>query len=278
MLVLFRYVPMYGVIMAFEDFKISKGFFGSEWVWFENFYKFFENPYSLILIRNTFLLGIYSLIFGFPIPILIALAFNEIKNQHIKNFTQTISYLPYFVSTVIIIGIMKDFLTLDTGVVNQLITSLGGKQINFFNEPEFFRPIYIFSGIWKGAGFGSIIYLAAISGINVELYESAIIDGSTRFKNVIYITIPCIAPTITVMFILAVGGILGNDFTKIILIYTGSTYETADVLQTYVYRLGIEGGNYGYSAAVGLFNSVVSFLFLYIANYMSRKVEGESLW
>ncbi len=276
--IVFRYIPMYGLIIAFERFRPGLGVFRSKWVWFENFIQFFSDPYSWTLIRNTFLLGFYTLIFGFPVSILLALSFNEVRNYNLKRFAQTLSYLPYFISTVIIVGILKEMSDLHTGIFNALVTALGGKPIQFFAEPGWFRPIYIFSGIWQGAGFGSIIYLAAIAGVDVELYEAAIIDGSSRFKNLLYITLPCIMPTIIVMFILAVGGILGNDFTKILLIYTGSTYDTADVLQTYVYRMGIQGAQFGHASAVGILNAVVSFMFLYAANYLSRRYEGSSLW
>lgn len=276
--ILFRYIPMYGILMAFEKYRVGSGVFGSEWIWFENFAKFFGDSYSWVLIKNTILLGVFSILFGFPVPILFALAINEIINKRIKAVTQTILYLPHFVSVVIIVGIIKEILSLDTGVVNTIISSLGGEQINFFGEASWFRFIYISSGIWQDAGFASIIYFAAIAGINGELYEAAVIDGSNRFKNMIHITIPCIMPTVLIMFILAIGGILGNDFQKILLIYSGPTYDTADVLQTYIYRLGILGGQYGYTAAVGIFNAVVSFLFLFTANSLARRLGGNSLW
>jgi putative aldouronate transport system permease protein len=273
-----RYIPMYGIIMAFEKYRVADGIWGSKWIGLDNFKEFFKDPYSMVLIKNTFLLGIFTLIFGFPVPIILALIVNEVMSSRIKSVIQSILYLPHFVSTVIIIGILRELLTLDNGLINQIITFFGGNQINFFAESGWFRFLYVFSGIWQDAGFGSIIFLAAIIGINPELYESATIDGSSRFKNMIYITIPCIMPTIIIMFILAIGGIMGNDFQKILLVYSGPTYDTADVLQTYIYRLGIEGGQYGLTAAVGIFNSVFSFLFLYFANLLARKAGGNSLW
>lgn len=211
-------------------------------------------------------------------PIILALSFNEIRYSGFKKFTQTISYLPNFVSVVIIIGIMKEFLNLNTGVVNYIIAAFGREKLDFFSQAEWFRPIYILSGIWQTAGFGSIIYLAAISGINSEMYEAAYMDGSNRLKNIFYITIPSIMPTIVVMFILAVGNILSNDYAKIILMYVGATYETADVMQTWVYRIGVLGGQYGIGAAVGLLNSAASFIFLFAANSITRKYEGNSIW
>jgi putative aldouronate transport system permease protein len=278
LVIILRYVPMYGVIMAFEKFRVNKGYWGSQWVGLQHFIDFLSDKYSFELIRNTFLLGIYNLIFAFPIPIIIALAFNEMASRNLKKVFQTFSYLPYFVSTVIIIGIFKEFFSLDTGVINILIMKLGGQEIEFFARPEWFRFIYISSGIWQGAGFGSILYMAAISNLNPEFYEAARMDGSSRFQSMRYITLPGIFPTVVVMFILSIGGLLGNDYTKILLIYTGQTYSTADVLQTYIYRLGVEGGNFSYTAAVGLLTSVVSFVFLYVTNFISKKVGENSLW
>jgi putative aldouronate transport system permease protein len=278
MLVVFRYIPMYGIIMAFEKYRVASGVLGSKWIWFNNFIEFFKNPYSLILIRNTFLLGLYTLIWAFPMPIMLALAFNEIRSRNTRKILQSLSYLPYFVSTVVIIGLLKEFLLLDTGIINKLISSLGGVEINFFSEARWFRTIYIFSTIWQGVGFSSIIYLAAISGINPELYECARLEGAGRFKCIVHITIPSIVPTIIIILILNIGGILGNDFTKILLIYTGPIYDVADVIQTYVYRLGIAGGQYSLTTAIGLFTSVISFILLYSANAFSRKMEANSIW
>jgi len=276
--IIFKYLPFYGVAVSFENYNPIKGVFGSEWVGFSHFTTFFKDPYFFRLFKNTFLLGFYSLIFGFPAPIILALLFNEIKNATFKKITQTISYMPYFLSIVIVVGLLKDMISMSGGVINELIAALGFEKINFLVEPGFFRPLYTITGIWQGVGYGSIIYLGAISNINPELYESAVLDGASRFKQAIYITIPCIIPTIIVLFIFAVGGILGNDFQKILLMYNPSTYETADVISTYIYRQGILGASFSYASAVGLFSSVVSFVFLITANKLSQKISETSLW
>ena len=278
-LLLFRYAPMYGILLAFKNYRPKNGFFGSPWIGLQQFIKFLEDPYSFILFKNTFLLGIFGLLWGFPMTIIFALLLNEINMMRVKKYLQTFSYLPYFVSTIIIIGIFKEFMDLNTGIINDLIKFFGGEPVYFFGKREWFRPIYIISSIWQSVGFGSIIYMAAISGIDLELYESAVIDGSSRFKNLLFITIPSILPTITVMLILAVGGILDNNFTRILLIYNAANMETADVLQTYIYRVGLLGGSYSFGAAVGLMNSIVSFFFLFVTNNITRRIgDGNSLW
>ena len=279
LLVVFRYGPMYGNLIAFQKYRPARGIFGSPWIGFDNFAKFFKDPYSYTLIKNTILLGVYNLLWTFPAPIILALMFNEVRNYRLKKYMQTLSYLPYFISTVVIVGIVKELCSVRTGLINQVITGLGHEPVDFFIMPEWFRTIYIASGIWQGIGFGTILYLAAIASIDIELYESAVMDGSNRFKNMVYITVPSMMPTISVMLILAMGGLLGNDFTKILLIYSPITYDTADVLQTYTYRLGVLGGNYGYTGAVSLLNSAVSFIFLYVTNLMTKKIDKvNSLW
>jgi len=280
LLIIFNYIPMYGIVIAFQKYNPAIGILKSPWVGFLHFSNYFKDPFFFRILRNTFLLGLFSLICGFPAPILLALLLNEVKLKTYKRFAQTISYLPNFISTVIIIGILKDLFSPSGGIVNEILQYLGliKSPINFFGESEWFRPLYIGSGIWQGVGFGSIIYLAAIAGINPELYESALIDGANRWHQMIYITLPTISSTIIILFILAVGGILGNDFTKILLMYSPITYETADVIQTYVYRQGIQNANYSYASAVGLFMSLISFAFLFGTNYISKKVSETSLW
>lgn len=277
--IVFKYIPMYGILIGFmKNYNPSIPFFQNEWVGFRQFETFIGDPNFFKLFRNTILLGLYSLLWGFPVPILLALLLNEVRNKAFKKITQTITYLPYFLSTVVIIGILKSLTAMDTGIFNIMLKQLGLQQIIFFAEPDWFRTIYVASAIWAGAGFGSIIYLAALSGVDVEQYEAAVMDGANRWKSLIHITLPSIAPTITVMLILSVGGILGNDFVKIYLMYSPVTYETADVISTYVYRQGIENANYSYSTAVGLFGSVVSLFFLAVTNYASRKLSDTSLW
>ena len=273
----FCYIPMYGVLMAFENYIPARGILGSEWVWFKHFRSFFRDPFCWRTIRNTVLLGVYSLVFSFPAPIILALLINELKQNFFKRAIQTISYMPYFISTVIVVGLMKEIFSL-SGIANELVQMLGGSAVSFMERPEWFRTMYIGSGVWQNIGFSSILYLATISGINPELYESAILDGASRIKQMIYITIPCIAPTIQIMFIFAVGGILGNDFQKILLMYSEMTYETADVISTYVYRRGLIGGQFSYSSAVGLLTSVFSFALIWITNTVNRKVGAESFF
>lgn len=278
LLVVFCYFPMYGITMAFQNFKPSLGFFGSPYVGLKHFIRLVTDPYFFLTFKNTILLGFYSLLFGFPAPIILALLFNEIKNSAFKRITQSISYMPYFLSTVIVVGIMRDMMTVNDGVVNNVIQALGGGKIDFFTSANWFRIIFISSGLWQGIGFSSIIYLAAISGVDPGLYESAVLDGASRFKQAVHITIPCILPTIVILFIFAVGGILGSDFQKILLMYNPSIYSTADVISTYIYRAGIEGASQSYSAAVGLFMSVISVVLLAITNFLAKRFGETSLW
>ena len=274
-LIIFRYVPMYGVLMAFEKYMPAKGILGSKWVGFQHFANFFHSPYFGRLLGNTFMLGIVTLVFTFPAPILLALLLNEVRNPRFKRVTQTISYVPYFISTVIVVGLLKDMASTNDGIINTAIVALGGQKIDFFASPQWFRPLYVISSIWSGIGYNSIIYLAAISGINPELYESAVLDGASRMKQAIHITIPCISSTIVILLIFAVGGIVGNDYQKILLMQSPLTYETSDVISTYVYREGILGGGYSYTTAINLFTSLISLFFILITNWVARKA-GES--
>lgn len=274
----FNYFPMYGILMAFQDYKMAYGIWGSEWIGLENFRTFFSNPLAVRTIKNTILLGLYSFLWSFPAPIILALLINELANQRFKKIVQTISYLPYFLSTVIIVGMLKDFCSVNGGLFNQIITALGGSPINFFSESQWFRTLYIGSGIWQGVGWGTIIYLAALSGVDVELYEAATIDGANRFQKMRNITLPAILPTVTILMIMNVSGILGSDFQKVMLMYSPQTYEVADVIGTYTYREGIEGARYSYTTAVGLFTSVISLILLSITNFICKKLTENSLW
>ncbi|MGI6634726.1 MAG: ABC transporter permease [Christensenellales bacterium] len=279
-LALFKYLPMYGIVVAFQDFTPKGGFFGSPWVGLKHFEAFFRDPFCWRVIRNTVVLGVQSLVISFPAPIILALLLNELKYPRFKKITQTISYMPYFLSVVIVVGMMKELFSMTDGPINAIIEALGGKRVNFFMQPSAFRPLYIGSGIWQGIGYSSIIYLAAIAGINTEMYESAALDGVNRFQKIWYITLPSILPTISILFILAVGGVLGNDFQKILLMYSPRTYSTADVVSTYVYRYGIEtaGNHMSYSSAVGLLLNVVSLVFLVVANYATGKMSETTLF
>jgi len=277
-ILIFSYFPIYGIVMAFQDFKPALGFFRSEFVGFKYFQRITTDRHIGVTFKNTVLLGLYSLLINFPAPIILALLFNEIRHDRFKKIAQTISYMPHFLSTVIVVGLMKDMLSTNGGIVNLALDALGKTTIDFFTRSSWFRTLYIGSGLWQGIGFGTIIYLAAIAGVNPELYESAVLDGATRFQQAVRITLPCIKPTVLILFIFAVGGILGNDMQKILLIYSPATYSTSDVISTYVYRHGIEGTSQSYSAAVGLSMSVISLLFLVITNYVCKILGENSLW
>jgi len=275
--VVFHYAPMYGAIIAFKNFSPSKGILRSEWVGLANFIDFFGSFYFIRILKNTLLISFYQLLFGFPAPIIMALLLNEIKNRRFKSLIQTATYLPHFISIVVICGIIIDF-TSSRGVITNIAAFFGGESTNLLMRPELFRTIYVSSDIWQSVGWGSIIYLAALSGIDEQMYEAAKIDGANRWRQVISITIPGIMPTIIILLILRMGQIMNVGFEKIILLYNSVTYETSDVISSFVYRKGLLEFNYSYSAAVGLFNSVINFILLLTANWLSRKVNETSLW
>lgn len=275
--IVFAYIPMYGSIIAFKDFNPMKGILGSDWVGFKWFLQFFHSIYFGRLIKNTLLLSMYSLMWGFPLPIIFALMLNELKDGVFKRVTQTVSYLPHFISIVVVVGIMNNMLDA-SGMLTSFVHTLTGKEINFLSDPGWFRTLYVSSGVWQEFGWSSIIYLAALSGVDPSLYEAAKLDGASKIKQVFYITIPCIMPTIIILLILNVGSILSVGFTKIILMYSPATYSVADVISTYVYRAGLLRAQYSFGAAVDLFNSVANFIVLIIVNKISRKVSETSLW
>jgi putative aldouronate transport system permease protein len=276
--VIFHYIPMYGITIAFKNYSVSKGILGSEWLGFKWFEQFFHSFFFLRILKNTLLISIYGLIFGFWVPIAFALMLNELKDGAFKRFAQTVSYLPHFISVVVVVGMMVMFLSPSNGIVNQLLNQFGLESINFFNDTSWFRPLYVGSDIWQSFGWNSIIYLAAITGINSQLYEAARCDGANRWQQMIHVTLPGIKPTIVILLILSVGNIMNVGFEKILLMYNPSTYEVSDVISTYVYRRGILAADYSYGAAVGLFNSVINFILLLSVNFLSRKVNQVSLW
>jgi putative aldouronate transport system permease protein len=276
-LLIFCYYPMYGAVIAFKTFVPAKGLLGSPWVGFKYFNDFFGSFYFWRLMKNTFLVSFWSIVFGFPAPILLALMLNEIRSKTFKRISQTISYLPFFISLIVICGLVRDFCS-EKGLVGQIAILLGGPAGNLLSNPDNFYGIYVASGIWQGIGWGSIIYLAAISSIDMELYDAAYIDGAGRIRQIIHITIPGILPTIVILFILNIGSIMNVGFEKIILLYSPGTYTTADVISSFTYRKGLLENNFSYSTAVGLFNSVINFIFLVAANSVSKRVSGTSLW
>ena len=275
---LFSYRPLWGLQIAFKDYSLWKGIEGSDWVGLANFKEFFGGAFFIRTLRNTLVINIYSIIFGFPAPILLALMLNELRSPKYKKTIQTLTYLPYFISVVVVAGIVVNFLAPDRGIVNVIIKALGGESIYFLTKPQWFRAVYTIMNMWKDTGFGAIVYLAALAGVDVQLYDACKIDGGNRFHQIFHITIPSIVPTVVIMFILRIGGLLDVGYESIILLYQPVTYETADVISTYVYRLGIQGNQQALATAVGLFNSVVAFILVGFTNFISRKTSDISLW
>lgn len=280
-IIVFHYMPMYGVQIAFKDFVAVKGITGSPWVGLKYFEKFFNSYEFSRVVKNTLEISIYSLIAGFPVPIILALSLNNTANLKFKKTVQMVTYAPYFISTVVMVGILTQFLSIaDYGVVNNLIRMLGVKPVMFMSRPELFSSVYVWSGIWQGAGWGAIIYIAALSSIDQELYEASIVDGASRFQRVIHIDIPGIMPTMVIMLILSAGQIMNVGFEKVILMQNPLNMQRAEVISTFVYKIGLANSmpNYSYGAAVGLFNSIISFAMLVSVNWFSRKVNETSLW
>ncbi|CAG7649062.1 putative multiple-sugar transport system permease YteP [Paenibacillus solanacearum] len=274
---IFQYGPMYGAMIAFKDYSPMKGILDSDWVGLKHFYDFFSSYYFWRILKNTVLISAYSLCFEFPMPIILAILINEVRNQAFKRFVQTVTYMPYFISLIVICGMIKDF-TNSGGVINTLLTHFGGDGLALLQKPELFRPIYILSEIWQKIGWESIIYIAALMSIDQEQYEAARMDGASRWKQITNITLPGILPTIAIMFILRMGNLLNVGFEKIILLYNPGTYDTADVINSFVYRKGLLEFGWSYSTAVGIFNSVINLMLLILANRISRKVSESSLW
>lgn len=274
---IFHYGPMYGLQIAFKDFSPAKGILGSPWVGFKHFESFFNGIYFWRLIKNTILINLYDLLFGFPAAIVLALLLNEIRHSVFKRVVQSISYLPHFISIVVVAGMMIDFLSRN-GLINQILGSFGIESIDFLQKEGWFRFLFVSSGIWQGIGWGSIVYLAAMSTIDPTLYEAARMDGANRWKQTLHITIPGIMPTIVILFILQMGNMLTVGSEKVLLLYNPLTYGTADVISTYVYRKGVLEASYSFTAAVGLFNSVISFILIVAANSFVKRISENKLW
>ena len=276
-LILFCYKPMYGIIIAFKRYRPARGIAGSDWVGFVYFEQFFKDPYFFRLLKNTFMISFLNLLFAFPAAILFALLLNEIKMKWFKKTVQTISYMPHFVSLIVVCGLISSFCNTD-GLFNDIIAFFGGERGNLLLKSELFRPIYVISGIWQEMGWSSIIFLAALAGIEQEQYEAAKIDGASRLKQMWYITLPGLLPTISIMLILNLGSVLSVGYEKIMLLSNALTYNVADVISYYVYRRGIAGGEYSFSTAVGLFNSAVNLIFLLASNKISKKMGQSGLF
>lgn len=274
---IFNYFPMYGILIAFKDYSPVKGIMASDWVGLQHFKDFFNNPMAVRILKNTLILGVYSLLWSFPAPIILALLFNELRNQRFKKTVQTVSYFPNFISVVVVAGMLKEFCSRD-GLFNNILRLLGREPVMFLLNPKYFRTIFITSGIWQTVGFGSIIYLAALSGVDPTLYDVADIDGANRWHKVRHVSWPAIKPTTIILLTFSVGGILGTDFQKVLLLYSPDTYPVADVIGTYVYREGLQGARFEYTSAIGLFMSAISFIILYITNAINRRFSETSLW
>ena len=273
----FCYYPMYGAQIAFRNYTPKKGITGSDWVGLKHFMDFFNSVFCGRLIRNTLSINLKNLLFGFPAPIIFALLLNEVRLVKFKKTVQTVSYMPHFISTVVIAGMVLQFTATD-GFITQIMTLFGYPKQNLMLNPEMFQPIYVISDIWQGLGWGSIIYIAAVAGINGELYEAARIDGAGRWKQMLHVTLPGILPTIITMFVMRVGNMMNLGFEKIILLYNSSIYDKADVISTFVYRKGLVDQSYSFSTAVGLFNSLINLMLLFLANKLCKRLTDYSLW
>ncbi|WP_130836241.1 ABC transporter permease [Lachnoclostridium sp. Marseille-P6806] len=275
---IFAYIPMGGILMAFKDYSIRKGILGSPWVGLKYFRQFLTSTSSVTVIRNTLILGVYSLVVNFPLPILLAVLVNELYHQKFKKFVQFISYAPYFISTVVLVGMMMQMMDLRTGVINRIIVMLGGTAVNFFGDPGIFRSLYVWSGLWQTIGYSSIIYIAALSGVSMELKEAAVVDGASRLQRIIHVDLPSILPTITIMLIFACGGIVSIGFDKVFLMQNSMNAGVSEVISTFVYKVGLVNSDFGFSTAAGLFQSLVSFALLLLVNWIAKKVTETSLW
>lgn len=277
-IILFAYKPMYGILIAFKDFSMKKGILGSDWVGLANFQRVFSSYWFPITLKNTLTISILSLLLGFPVSIIIALLANELKSQKVKKVFQTVIYAPHFISTVVMCGMITMFLNPNTGIINLLITALGGDAVYFMQKAEYFPWVYVLSGIWQGAGWGAIIYFAALSGVDKALLEAAEIDGANRFQRIRYINFPVLVPTIVIMFILQCGSLLSVGYEKVYLLQTTTNLSASEVLSTYVYKMGLENNDFAFSTAVGLFNNIVNVILLVTVNTISRKISESSLW
>lgn len=276
--VLFHYMPMYGALISFVEFTPGRGIFESPFVGFKHFRTFFESIFFWRLIRNTFVLSGLFIIFGFPAPVVFALILNDVRHPTHKKVFQTISYMPYFISLVVVVGIVFNLFSVTQGVVNNALDALGFDRIEFLSDPNWFRPLYVGSSVWQTYGWNSIVYLAALTSIDPTLYEAATIDGASRFQQVIHVSIPSILPMMAIILLLMIGRVMSVGFEKVILMYSPATYETGDIISSYVYRRGILGAQYSFGAAVGLFNSVVNLVILLFFNRLSRRLTEVSLW
>ncbi|WP_163538192.1 ABC transporter permease subunit [Gracilibacillus sp. YIM 98692] len=277
-LLIFKYIPMYGALIAFKDFNAVDGILGSPWAGWKHFEAFFTAPNFWPIVNNTLLLGVYGLLVGFPAPIILALALNEIRNGIFKKSVQMITFAPYFISTVVVVSMIILFTSPRLGIFNHLFEFMGFQQVDFMGIPQYFSHIFVWSDVWQNVGYGAVIYLAALSGVNPQLYEAARVDGATRLQKIIHIDLPSIMPTVVILLILNVGQFMKLGFEKIYLMQNNLNLSASEVLQTYVFKVGIEGANFSFASAVGLFNSVINLILLLLANYLAKRVSESSLW
>ena len=275
---LFKLRPMYGLQVAFRNFSIVKGVWGSDWVGLEHFRTLFKSVNFLRVLKNSIITSVLRLLWGFPFPIILALLLNEMKNEKYKKTLQTIMYLPHFISWVIVITMVTALLSKTNGVINTLIVAFGGEKIDFLTSTKWFRPGLISSGIWKEAGWGTVIYMAALAGVDVQLYEAAMIDGANRWQRLLHITVPCILGTVTIMLIMKMGDILSNGFEQIWLLQNAPNKEVAEVLETYSYQVGLREGRFSFATAIGFFQSVVGMIMVFLSNFLSKRMGGKGLW
>nr|WP_246321048.1 ABC transporter permease subunit [Paenibacillus germinis] len=275
---IFHYGPMYGLQIAFKDFMAVKGIWGSPWVGMEHFERFFNSPQFTIVLKNTLFLNLYELAVSFPVPIIMALLLNQIQHTRFKKWVQTVTYAPHFISSVVIVGMLLAFLSPRTGLVNELIRFFGGEPIYFMARPEWFKSIFVFSGVWQNAGWSMIIYLAALTSVSPDLHEAAIVDGANKYQRIWHIDLPSIMPTIMILLILNIGNFMTVGFEKVYLMQNNLNLDASEVIQTYVYKSGLLNAQYGYSAAVGLFNAVINFILLISVNALAKRLKQASLW
>ncbi len=276
--IIFQYVPLLGSVIAFQKYNIFSGIWGSEWVGFDNFKIMLEHPNFYRILRNTLLIAFYKLAFGFPAPILLALLLNEVARKYYKRVIQTFLYLPHFLSWVIVGGIVMNILSPTTGLLNEIITRLGGESIFFMQKPEYFRSIVVISDIWRNVGWGTIIYLAALASVNMELYEAAEVDGAGRLRQTFSITLPAIMPTVIVLLLINIGDFLNLGAEQLLVLQNPLVLEVGDIIDTYVYRVGLLGGQFSQTAAVGMFKSVVGFILIIGANQLAKRTTGNSIF
>ncbi|WP_082311307.1 ABC transporter permease [Paenibacillus sp. FJAT-27812] len=277
-LIIFKYVPMAGIMIAFKDYNVIKGIFGSDWVGLKYFNQFFDSPNFWLYMKNTLGISLYGLLVGFPAPILLALALNEVRNGLFKKSVQLVSYAPYFISTVIMVSILIVNLTPNVGIVSKLFQMLGVENTNFMGIPSLFKSIYVWSDVWQHTGYGAIIYIAALAGVNPELYEAAKVDGASRIQKIINVDIPSLIPVSVILLILNLGNLMKLGFEKIYLMQNPLNLATSEVISTYVYKVGLLGSSFSFSAAIGVFNSVINLALLIVVNYIARKLSNNSLW